>query len=125
MEKNHHIGYAIVSLIFVTNAIGFLSAAFIVDFILHKLGRAKTLMAAEVLLIVGYTIVACTPQFPLVVIAIYFLGFAFAMTLALNNVFVGTLAHSTVLLGFTQGAYGMGATVAPIIITVMVSSSIL
>jgi fucose permease len=125
METHYHIGYAIVSLIFVTNAIGFLSAAFIVDFILHKLGRAKTLMAAEILLIVGYTVVACTPPFPLVVIAFYFLGFAFAMTLALNNVFVGTLADSTVLLGFTQGAYGIGATVAPIISTVMVSGGIL
>jgi fucose permease len=125
METHYNIGYAIVSLIFVTNAIGFLSAAFLVDFILHKLGRAKTLMFAEILLIFGYTIIACTPPFPLVVVAFYFLGFAFAITLAMNNVFVGTLADSTVLLGFAQGAYGAGATVAPIIATVMVSGGIL
>ncbi|KIW01916.1 uncharacterized protein PV09_06757 [Verruconis gallopava] len=125
METHYNIGYAVVSLIFVTNAVGFLSAAFVADMILHKIGRAKTLMLAEALLIVGYTITVCTPPFPLVVVSFYFLGFAFALTLAMNNVFVGTLADSTVLLGFAQGAYGIGATVGPIVATTIVSRGIL
>ena len=125
IEQYYHIQYAIMSLIFVTTAVGFISAAFVVDMFLHKYGRAKTLMTAELLLMAGFTMIACTPPFPVVAAAFYFLGFAFAMTLAVNNVFVGTLADSTVLLGFAQGAYGIGATVAPIIATAMVSGGIL
>jgi fucose permease len=69
MEKQYHIGYAIVSLIFITNAIGFITAAFFTDLTLEKLGRARACMFSETLLIVGYVIMACTPPFPVVVIA--------------------------------------------------------
>jgi fucose permease len=125
IETYYHVEYAIMSLIFVTTAAGFLSAAFLADYMVHKLQRAKTLMCAEILLIAGFTIIACTPPFPLVVAAFYLLGFAFALTLAVNNVFVGNLADSTVMLGFAQGSYGIGATIAPIIATAMVSNGIL
>lgn len=69
MEKQYDIGYAIVSLIFITNAIGFITAAFFTDLTLEKLGRAKACMLSEVLLIVGYVILVCTPPFPVVVVA--------------------------------------------------------
>jgi fucose permease len=69
MEKYYHIGYAIVSLIFITNAIGFITAAFFTDLTLEKLGRARACMFSETMLIAGYVIMACTPPFPVVVIA--------------------------------------------------------
>lgn len=69
MEKQYSIGYAIVSLIFITNAIGFITAAFFTDFTLEKLGRSRACMCSEAMLIVAYAIIACTPPFPVVVIA--------------------------------------------------------
>lgn len=69
MEKHYHIGYAVVSLIFITNAIGFITAAFFTDLTLEKLGRAKACMLSEAMLIAGYVIMVCTPPFPVVVIA--------------------------------------------------------
>jgi len=69
MEEHYGIGYAIVSLVFVGNAIGFVTAAFFTDTILGKLGRAKTLIAAELVLLSAYIMIVATPPFAVVVIA--------------------------------------------------------
>lgn len=125
MEDYYNIGYALVSLIFVANAAGFLLAAPTSNAIASALGRAKTLMLSEIVMLVGYVMIVCTPPFPAVVVAYLFLGFGCALNLALNNVFCANLANSTVLLGFAHGAYGVGGTVAPIMATAMVSNGIL
>lgn len=57
------------SLVFVGNAIGFITAAFFTNTILSKLGRAKTLVAAESIQLSAYTIIVCTPPYPLVIIS--------------------------------------------------------
>lgn len=125
MESGYHIGYAIVSLMFVTNAVGFIVMAFLTDAICDRLGRAKSLMLSESIMISGYIIIVCTPPFPAVVAAYFLLGFATALNLALNNVFCANLANSTVILGAAQGSYGIGGIVAPIIATSLVSHGII
>ena len=124
MERDYRIGYAVVSLIFVTNAVGFISAAFITDFLTSRFGRAKSLMFAEALVLSGYMIVVCTPPFPVVVVAFLLLGVGMAITLALNNVFLANMTNSTMMLGLGHGAYGLGGTVGPIMATSMVSHGI-
>ncbi|GAB7325841.1 hypothetical protein MBLNU13_g09916t1 [Cladosporium sp. NU13] len=125
MEDHYDIGYAVVSMIFVANAAGFILAAPTSNAIASALGRAKTLMLSEIIMLIGYVMIVCTPPYPAVVVAYLFLGFGCALNLALNNVFCANLANSTVLLGFAHGAYGVGGTVAPIMATAMVSSGIL
>jgi fucose permease len=125
MEDHYGIGYAVVSLIFVANAAGFILAAPTSNAIASALGRAKTLMLAEVSMLIGYVMIVCTPPFPVVVVAYLFLGFGAALNLALNNVFCANLANSTVLLGAAHGSYGIGGTVAPIIATALVSNGVL
>ncbi|KAF1948870.1 MFS general substrate transporter [Byssothecium circinans] len=125
MEVYYHIGYAIVSMIFVGNAAGFITAAFFTNSTLDKLGRAKTMIASEVLLITAYIMIVVTPPYPVVVIAFFLLGYGFATNLALNNVFCANLQPSSAILGAAHGSYGVGGIVAPIIGTVMVSSGIL
>ena len=125
MEDHYGIGYAVVSMIFVANAAGFILAAPTSNAIASALGRAKTLMLSEVTMLIGYVMIVCTPPFPAVVVAYLFLGFGCALNLALNNVFCANLANSTVVLGAAHGAYGVGGTVAPIIATAMVSNGIL
>ncbi|KAF4549055.1 Bypass of stop codon-like protein 2 [Elsinoe fawcettii] len=124
METDYHIGYAIVSLIFVANAVGFITTAFISDVVSSKLGRAKTLMLSEVIFALGYLIIVCTPPFPAVVVAFFLLGLGCAFNLALNNVFISNLANSTIMLGAAHGSYGVGGLIAPLICTMMVSNGI-
>lgn len=68
MEKYYHIGYAIVSLIFITNAIGFILAAFFVHVLDNKLGRAKTLMLTDIANMGAYILMGFAPPFPVFVI---------------------------------------------------------
>ena len=121
MEKDYGIGYAIVSLIFVTNAIGFISAAPLVQIIQARLGRAKSLVLSQAILMAAYVMLVCRPPFPVVVLSFLFIGFAVALSLALNNTFCASLAGNTTILGFFHGGYGVGGTVGPLIATALVT----
>ncbi|KAL9118197.1 MAG: hypothetical protein Q9187_005260 [Circinaria calcarea] len=121
LEKDYSIGYAVVSLIFVSNAVGFITAAPFTQLLLARIGRAKLLALAQALMVVGYTVVVCRPPFPAVVISFFLLGIGMAFTLALNNVFCANLVNSTTLLGHLHGSYGVGGSVGPLIATALVS----
>ncbi|KAF2152390.1 MFS general substrate transporter [Myriangium duriaei CBS 260.36] len=125
IEKHYGIGYAVVSLIFVSNAAGFITTAFASDAIHAKLGRARTLMTSEAIMVVGYVMITCTPPFGAVIAAYFLLGLGYALNLALHNVFCANMANATVILGAGHGSYGIGGLVAPIIATLMVSHGVL
>lgn len=120
--RHYEIGYAIVSLIFVTNAVGFISAAFVVEALRARFGRSRTLILANALLVCGYIPIVCTPPFPVVVCSFFLLGLGMAINLALGNVFTGNLQNSTQMLGLMHGSYGLGGTVGPLVATAMVTS---
>ena len=125
MEAHYSIGYAVVSLVFVSQAAGFVSAALFTDALKTRLGRARTYALAEALMVAAYAVLAAAPPFPVVALVFFLLGWAMAMNLALSNVFCANLAQSTVVLGAAHGAYGIGGTIGPIIATAMVSKGIL
>lgn len=124
LESWYHIGYAVVSLIFITNAAGFILSAFFNDTINTRLGRARTLVLSEAFMITGYAIIAASPPFGVVVVAYMILGFGNAMNLALNNVFCANLANSTVILGAAHGSYGIGGILGPIVATLLVANGV-
>lgn len=121
MEEDYHIGYAIVSLIFVTNAVGFISAAPIAQALQARLGRAKTYLLAQTIIAAGYIMLVCKPPFPVVVIAFFFLGLGIASNLAPNNVFCANLSNGTTALGCLHGSYGIGGTIGPLMATGLVT----
>lgn len=125
MESYYHISYTLISLVFVGTAIGFILAAFFTDTVLSKIGRAKTLILAELFQLSAYIILVCTPPYPLVVISFFLLGYGAAINLALNNVYCANTHPSSVILGLAHGSYGVGGIVAPIIGTAIVSRGIL
>ncbi|KAG0652901.1 hypothetical protein D0Z07_0436 [Hyphodiscus hymeniophilus] len=122
IEKHYNIGYAITSLIFVTNAVGFISAAVFVDALRAQIGRAKTLLFSTSLQIIGLVMIVCTPPFPVIVVSFLFLGLGEAIGLAIGNTFAANLHNATSMLGAMHGSYGIGGTVAPLMATAMVTS---
>ncbi|MCJ1409241.1 hypothetical protein MMC19_003319 [Ptychographa xylographoides] len=122
IEPYYNIGYAVVSLIFVANAVGFIAAAFYSNTLLARFGRARVLVFAESLLVIGYTMIVCSPPFPVVVIAFLITGLGMATNLALNNVFVANLTNATTYLGIFHGSYGIGGVIGPLIATGLVSN---
>lgn len=124
IEKHYNIGYAVVSLIFVTNALGFILAAPLTHSIEYKLGRAKSYALALSVQAIGYVVVICEPPFPAVIASFFLLGFGMALSLALSNVYCANLANYTTALGCLHGSYGIGGIVAPLFATAMVSDGI-
>jgi fucose permease len=124
IEKHYDIGYAIVSLIFVTNALGFILAAPLTHSIEYKIGRAKSYALALSIQAIGYIIIVCEPPFPAVVASFFLLGFGMALSLALSNVYCANLANPTTALGCFHGSYGIGGIIAPLFATTMVSDGI-
>lgn len=74
MEQYYHIKYAIVSLIFVGNAVGFIVAAPFCHTLNNRFGRAKVLSACTLLNTLAYLAIVCQPPWPVVVIAFLVLG---------------------------------------------------
>jgi fucose permease len=125
METHYHISYSIMSLVFVGNALGFISAAFITDMLLGSFGRGKTLILGDTIQLCAYIVLVCTPPYPLVVVSFFLLGFGAAINLALNNVFCANTHPPSVILGAAHGSYGIGGIVAPIVGTALVSNGVL
>lgn len=124
LESWYHIEYAIVSLIFVTNAAGFILSAFVAAAITNRLGRAKALMLSEATMIAGYAAIACSPPFPVVIAAYLFLGFGNRFKFALNNIFCARQANSTTIMGIASGLYGVGGLLGPVVGTALVFAGV-
>ena len=73
MEKTYHIGYALVSIIFVATAIGFILASLFTDSLNRMFGAAKTLAIAESLKLAAYTLIAPVLPYPVACVAYVFL----------------------------------------------------
>lgn len=119
--RYYGIGYAVVSLIFVGNALGFIAGAFFVDAIRERVGHAKTLAVGQGLISLGYIPMIATAPYPAIVVSFFFVGFGMSINLAMGNVFCGSLSNSTTALSMMHGSYGIGGTVGPLLATSMVT----
>jgi hypothetical protein len=73
-QRDYSIGYAVVSTIFVAQAIGFICAAFFINSITNKFGRSKALMLASLLLVASYVTLVVEPLFPVVALGYVYLS---------------------------------------------------
>lgn len=121
IEKHYSINYATVSTIFVANAIGFLAAAPCTNLLERRLSRAWTYVLAELSLAAAYIALACSPPFPVIVVAFLPIGFGLATALSLSNVFCANLSNGTAALGILHGSYGIGGTLGPLMATAIAS----
>lgn len=121
MSRYYHIGYGTVSLIFVGQAIGFITAAVFLDVLRAKFGRAKLLGLGQALVTLAYIPLICGAPFPVVVCAFFFVGFSISINVSLGNLFCGGLQNGTLMLGLLHGTYGIGGTVGPLVATALVT----
>ncbi|KAI0161730.1 major facilitator superfamily domain-containing protein [Hypoxylon sp. FL1284] len=123
MEAHYNIGYAVVSLIFVGNALGFIMAAPFVDGLRQRLGRARALALSQACMAAGFLPLVCAAPFAVVAVAYFLVGFGSAVGLAIGNVFCANLRAGTTMLGAMHGSYGVGGAVGPLVATAVVSAA--
>ncbi|EJC98908.1 MFS general substrate transporter [Fomitiporia mediterranea MF3/22] len=117
MQSHYHIGYTVVSTIFVLNCVGFVSGAVANIKLVQKIGFGATLAIGASCQAVAYAIQAPAPPFPLFAIAYIFSGFGISLQNAGAIVFVINLKNSSAKMGVLQAIYGLGALVSPLVAT--------
>ncbi|CAN8102480.1 unnamed protein product [Discula destructiva] len=121
MEKYYNIGYAVVSLIFVGQALGYIAGAPLIDTLRARFGVGRSIAISQILMAGGYIMIACTAPFPAIVVGFFLIGLGMSINLALGNIFCGSLTQSTAALGAMHGSYGIGGITAPLIATAFVT----
>lgn len=121
-NRHYHTTRALLSLTFVANTLGFIIAALFVQGITDRLGRARTYALCQLVMAAGYVPMATAAPFPVFVLSFFLVGFGASFNLALGNVFCGSLQQGTSMLGVMHGAYGVGASVGPLLAGAVVRS---
>lgn len=121
IERHYGINYAVVSLIWMANAIGFILVAASAHKIQPWFGRQYSLLIGCFLSIIQYAIVSSGSHFALIVVGFGFGGAGLGIVLAQCNVFLANLDKSTLYLSFNHAGYGLGATISPLLATLMIT----
>ncbi|KAI0701345.1 MFS general substrate transporter [Cytidiella melzeri] len=115
MQTNYHVGYAVVSLIFIFNCLGFVGGALANVHLVDKVGLGKTLVIGSASQMIGYALMAPAPPFPVFVLGYVFNGFGIALQDAGANGYVASLKdNAETKMGILHAVYGVGALIAPL-----------
>ncbi|KAI0703690.1 MFS general substrate transporter [Cerioporus squamosus] len=112
LQVVYHVGYAVVSLIFITNFVGFFLGASTYLYVTDRFGYASFILA------IGNSLQASGAPFPVFVIAYIFAGYGEAFLDAGSNAFLASLSENTsTKMGIMHAIYGVGAMCAPLVST--------
>ncbi|KAG8732843.1 hypothetical protein FRC10_000575 [Ceratobasidium sp. 414] len=112
------IGFIIVSMLFVSACIGFITGAILVIHLTDRYGFGRVLIAGSAFQIVVYSVLSVSPPFPVMCVALVLNGIGMAFQNAQTSAMVISLTKNPGLkMGILQAGYGAGACVAPLIAT--------
>ncbi|EIN13101.1 MFS general substrate transporter [Punctularia strigosozonata HHB-11173 SS5] len=118
IQRVYHVDFAIVSLIFVCNCVGFIAGALANVWLADRVGFGKAMFLGASSTTIAYAIQAPAPSFPVLAAAYVISGFGLSILNASANGFVGSLKeHVSTKLSFIHASYGIGAFAAPLAAT--------
>ncbi|KAG6006905.1 hypothetical protein E4U21_006624 [Claviceps maximensis] len=123
LETYYHLSYTIISLIFLSPSIGYISSALLNNYLHHKLGQRGIALISGASHLAAYLIVALHPPYGALVFAFVLAAFGNGIADAAWNAWVGNLADSSELLGFLHAFYGVGGVVSPLVATAMITKA--
>jgi len=118
MQREYGVGFAVISLIFVVNCVGFLFGAISNVWLTDRFGFGKVMVLGAISQCITYALQSPAPPFPLFVISYLFSGFGISLQNAGANTFIsGFPGNSGTRLGFLHAFYGLGAFASPLAAT--------
>ncbi|GME88667.1 unnamed protein product [[Candida] boidinii] len=109
-----------VSILFLIQAIGYITASFSMNFFQSRIGFHGSYLLSlilEILFCFGYFL---KPSFPLLILNALMGGLGTGLEESSLNLFVGNLKHSNQLLGLLHSCYGVGCLISPILVTSLI-----
>lgn len=118
IQSFYHVNFTVVSMLFISNFVGFMSAAVANVFLNDQFGFGKVILLGGLLQVVAYCLLAPALPFPVMCIAYAINGFGIALQDAQANGFVAALPNNaSAKMGLLHAAYGAGAFIAPLVAT--------
>ncbi|PIL23539.1 MFS general substrate transporter [Ganoderma sinense ZZ0214-1] len=118
IQSFYHVGFAVVSLIFVLNTVGFLIGAIANVWLTDKFGFGKCILLGGLTQAAGYALMIPAGPFPLMCVAYLIIGFALSLQNAHCNGFVASSGGNIATkIGFLHASYGLGALISPLVST--------
>ncbi|RPD55996.1 MFS general substrate transporter [Lentinus tigrinus ALCF2SS1-6] len=118
IQEYYGIGFAMVSLIFVFNAVGYVAAAVANVYLTDRFGFGKVMLFGSVLQIAAYAMLFPPGPFPLMCVGFTMIGFGLALQNAHCNGYVAASKENVpTKIGYLHASYGCGALVSPLIAT--------
>ncbi|KAH9899251.1 MFS general substrate transporter [Cubamyces lactineus] len=118
IQSVYHVGFAIVSLIFVFNCVGFVSGAAANVWLTDRFGFGTVMVIGAFAQVAGYALEAPAPPFPVFVLGYAVNGFGLSLQDAGANGFVASLKENAATkMGVLHAIYGVGALSSPLVAT--------
>ncbi|KAM3430133.1 hypothetical protein NHJ13734_007871 [Beauveria thailandica] len=121
IEPYYNVNYTQVSTLFAVPFVGYVAAALSNNWIHFKFGQRGVAFIGPICRIVGYLPMALHPPFPVLPVALLVAGYGNGIEDSGYNAWVGNMHQANELLGLIHGAYGLGATISPLIASAMVA----
>lgn len=121
LEPFYHRNHFLISLIFIAPASGYITSAFLNNYIHMTSGRRGVAFLAPGIRLVAYVGISQHPPYPALIICHCLAAVGVGMEDAAWNAWIGVMQNANELLGFLHGFYGLGATLGPLISTSMIT----
>ncbi|KAL5522811.1 hypothetical protein ACEPAG_8829 [Sanghuangporus baumii] len=113
LQKNYHVGFAVLSLVFVASGVGFVSAS-----IANVSVAQKTLVIGSLAQLAAYAVQCCVPPFHVFVLAYVSSGAGVSLQLAQIMDFAVSLnKNATLKMAILHASFGMGTLCSPLATT--------
>lgn len=88
-----------------------------------KYGQRGVGVLAPICHLIPYIVIAVHPPYPVLIVIFSIAGFGNGLADAAWNAWMGNMANPNEILGFLHGFYGVGAVLAPLIATTMITKA--
>lgn len=121
LEKYYGINYTIVSLVFLSPIVGYTCSALSNNAIHMRFGQRGVAVIMSGSHLVAYIVISLHPPYPVLVVVFILAGFGNGLGDAGWNAWIGDMSNANEVLGFLHAFYGLGAALAPLIATSLVT----
>ncbi|KAF2018727.1 MFS general substrate transporter [Aaosphaeria arxii CBS 175.79] len=121
LQEYYNLTFVVISLVFLSPLVGYTASALLNNTIHLKFGQRGVAMIAPGCHLVAYVVIAVHPPYPVLVVIFMVAGFGNGLADAAWNAWMGNMANPNEILGFLHAFYGLGAVLAPLIATTMIT----
>ncbi|CAO2650485.1 Nn.00g017770.m01.CDS01 [Neocucurbitaria sp. VM-36] len=132
LQEYYHLTFVVISLVFLSPLVGYTASALLNNSIHLNFGQRGVAVIAPTCHLIAYIVISVHPPYPVLVVIftttltfgggnLVVAGFGNGLADAAWNAWIGNMANPNEVLGFLHAFYGVGAVLAPLIATSMIT----